>query len=427
MEKTNVCIIGAGSSGMVAAKALYEAKIPFDCFEKGSAIGGNWLYNNDNGMSSAYQSLHINTSKQLMAFSDFPMPDSYPDYPNHELVYQYFENYIDKFGFRDKISFNTSVEKVEKLADNKYLVTTNKFPAKEYTHVIVTNGHHWSPKWATFEGDFSGTVSHSHHYKTYNGFEGKRVLIVGIGNSAVDIACELTTVASSVTVSTRSGAYIMPKYLFGRPTDHLSKPPLAYAPIFLQRLVLNLVLKLNIGNQANYGVPVPKRKILKEHPTISQEFLNKTGHGKIKIKPNIHKLNGSEVVFTDGTSQEFDHIIYSTGYEIKFPFFPKIFFTVQHNELSLYEYVVDPNHSGLFFIGFIQPLGAVMPLAELQAAWVANMINGLAPLPSKNKMDNWITTNRKKMAQRYGDSARHTLEVDFYPYKRQLKKLAGLK
>lgn len=423
IKEVKVCVIGAGSSGITAAKALHEAGIPFNCFEKGSKIGGNWLYNNDNGLSSSYQSLHINTSKQMMAYSDFPMPDTYPDYPHHSLIYKYFEDYIDRFGFRDKIHFNTTVQKVEKLEDNRYRVYTDKFPPCDYTDIIVANGHHWSPRWAGFEGEFTGTLSHAHDYKTYHGFEDKKVLIVGIGNSSVDIACELSNVTPHVTISTRSGAYIMPKYLFGKPTDQISKPPLSFAPLFIQRIALRLALKLNVGNQANYGVPVPDRPILREHPTISQEILNKVGHGKVKIKPNIQYLDGNIVHFTDGTSEEFEHIIYATGYDIKFPFFDEQFFKVADNEMPLYEYVVHPEHGGLYFIGFIQPLGAVMPLAELQSGWVAKLIKKEVRLPSKEKMRIAIAKNREAMKARYGESSRHTIQVDFFPYKRKLEQL----
>lgn len=423
MSGLKVCVIGAGSSGLTVAKALHEAGIPFDCYEKGSKIGGNWLYNNDNGLSSAYQSLHINTSKQLMAFSDFPMPESYPDYPHHTLIYQYFEDYIDRFGFREKIQFNTTVQKVEMLGTKRYFVHTDKFSPQEYTDVIVANGHHWSPRWAEFDGGFSGTSSHAHDYKTYHGFENKKVLIVGIGNSAVDIACELSNVTGHVTISTRSGAYIIPKYLFGKPTDQISKPPVSFAPLFIQRLALKFALMLNVGNQANYGIPEPNRPLLKEHPTISQEILNKVGHGKVKIKPNIQKLDGTKVFFTDGTQDEFDHIIYATGYDIRFPFFDDHFFSVKNNEMPLYEYVVHPEHDGLFFVGFIQPLGAVMPLAELQGLWIARLLKKDIQLPDKEKMKAWIVQNRNEMMKRYGKSSRHTIQVDFFPYKRKLQRL----
>ncbi len=423
MSGVNVCVIGAGSSGLTVAKSLFEAGISFDCYEKGSKIGGNWLYNNDNGVSSAYQSLHINTSKQLMAFSDFPMPESYPDYPHHTLIYQYFEDYINRFGFREKIQFNTTVQKVEMLGTKRYLVHTDKFSPKEYTDIIVANGHHWSPRWAEFDGKFSGTSSHAHDYKTYHGFENKKVLIVGIGNSSVDIACELSNVTSHVTISTRSGAYIIPKYLFGKPTDQISKPPVSFAPLFIQRLALKLALMLNVGKQSNYGIPEPDRPLLREHPTISQEILNKVGHGKVKIKPNIQKLDSRKVFFTDGTYGEFDHIVYATGYDIRFPFFDDNFISVKNNEMPLYEYVVHPDYEGLFFVGFIQPLGAVMPLSELQGLWISKLLKKDIQLPDKEKMKSWIAQNRNEMMKRYGKSSRHTIQVDFFPYKRKLQRL----
>lgn len=423
MEQQKVCIIGAGSSGITTAKALHEANIPFDCFEIGSKIGGNWLYNNDNGVSSSYWSLHINTSKRLMEFSDFPMPNHYPDYPNHTMIYDYFENYVDHFGFRDKIQFKTRVEKVEKLGENRYLVHTDQNPPTEYSAVIVANGHHWSPKWAEFEGEFTGEVIHSHDYKTMKGFENQRTLIIGIGNSAVDIACELSNVTRDVVISTRSGAYIMPKYLFGRPTDELSKPPMAYFPLPIQRAILKTALWLNVGNQENYGVPKPKRTILKEHPTLSQELLNKVGHGKVSIKPNIKNMEGKTVHFSDGSSHEFDKIIYCTGYKVSFPFFDSELFSVENNEIPLYEFVVSPEHPGLFFVGLIQPIGAVMPLAELQAVWIAQLLKGQTQLPTVDKMKEQIQKSRNQMKKRYGNSSRHTLEVDFYPYKNKLKKL----
>lgn len=427
MQKdTKVCIIGCGSSGMVAAKVLFQNKIPFDCFEAGSEIGGNWKYMNDNGMSSAYESLHINTSKQMMAYSDFPMPDHYPDYTDHRQIFQYFNDYVDHFGFRDRITFNTKVEHIEKLGDRRYKVTTDKFGEREYTDVVVANGHHWSPKYPNFPGHFSGETLHTHYYKIFKPFIDKRVLIIGMGNSAVDIACELSTVAKKVTVSTRSGAYILPKYMFGMPTDHLTKPPLAFMPLWFQRLALRISLTLSVGNQKKYGMPVPDRPLLREHPTVSGEILEKIGHGKIDVKPNVAQLDGKDVYFTDNTHAEYDTIIYATGYKIDFPFFDSDFFIAENNEMPLYEYTVDIDHPGLYFFGFIQPIGSVMPLVEMQAEWLASLLTGKKQLPAKDKMIAWYEQNRKRMRKRYGDSGRHTLEVDFFPYLKRLKKLAGV-
>jgi hypothetical protein len=421
MGTKKVCVIGAGSSGITVAKTLFEKGIDFDCFEKGSKIGGNWLYNNDNGQSSSYKTLHINTSKQMMAYSDYPMPDSYPDYPHHSLIFEYFENYIDHFGFRHKIAFNTTVQSVKKLHNGKYLVTTDKTGANEYDAVVVANGHHWDPKYPDFPGTFSGETMHSHYYKTYEGFEDKKVLIVGIGNSAVDIACELSGIAKKTVISTRSGAYIVPKYLFGVPTDHISKPPLSFMPLAIQRAALMAALMLNVGKQDNYGIPTPSRPILREHPTISQELLTKVGHGKISIKPNIELLKGKTVRFVDGTEEDFDAILWATGYKITFPFFEPDFLAVKDNEIPLYHKVVHPDYDGLYFAGLIQPLGAVMPLAEAQGKWIAALIEGSCKRPSKEFMVKAIQKDRATMKERYGGSSRHTVQVDFFPYRKLLE------
>ena len=355
-----------------------------------------------------------------MAFSDYPMPDNYPDYPHHSLIHQYFSNYVSQFGFRKNIHFNTEVTQVTK-EGNTYSVTTDKNKTTIYDALIVCNGHHWNPKFATFDGKFDGKVLHAHDYKSLAEFTDSEVLIIGIGNSAVDIACELTAVAKKVVISTRSGAYIIPKYLFGVPTDHISKPPLAFAPLALQRLALQAALQINVGKQENYGVPIPNRPILSEHPTISQDLLNKVGHGKIKIKPNIKLLKSKSVLFDDGTEETFDTIIYCTGYTITFPFFDKNFLTAKDNEMPLYHKVVHPKHENLFFVGLIQPLGAIMPLAEVQAKWVAKILLGKSKLPTKEKMLKVIDANRNEMRTRYRDSARHTVQVDFYPYKRLIE------
>ena len=226
-----VCIIGAGASGIAACKTLQDHHIDFDCYEKGSDIGGLWWYGNDNGQNSIYRSLCINTSKQMMSYSDFPMPADYPVYPDHALVHQYFSNYVDHFKFRDKIKFKTTVTAIKKTGD-KYSVSTDKDASQEYDAGIVCNGHHWNPVFASFDGKFDGEILHAHDYKTAEKFHNKKVLVIGIGNSAVDIACELSNVSEKVMISTRSGAYIIPKYLFGIPTDHISRPPFAYAPFY---------------------------------------------------------------------------------------------------------------------------------------------------------------------------------------------------
>lgn len=425
-----ICIIGAGSSGIAAAKTLKQYQIPFDCYEAGSKIGGNWRYNNDNQMSSAYRSLHINTSRKMMEYSDFPMPKHYPHFPHHSQIIDYFDEYVAHFNIEENIIFNTKITDVT-FAKNKktYLVTTDKNETKEYDGVIVANGHHWNPRLPEpmFEGNFEGETLHSHYYRTPEIFENKNVLIVGIGNSAVDIACEAARLhTGKVFISTRSGAYILPNYILGKPFDELSKNIPTTLPLWTKRLLLNAALWIARGKQASYGVPKPIRPILSEHPTNSQDLLNLAGRGKVVIKPNIQQLAGKNIVFEDNTQEKIDIILWCTGYKMTFPFFKNDFFPAQEvensNDLQLYKRVIHPDYKNLFFLGLIQPLGAIMPLAELQAKWIAQLLTKKMALPSEEFMWLDIEKTKQELKKRYKESKRHTIQVDFFDYKKVLEK-----
>lgn len=422
-----VCIIGAGSSGITAAKALKEKGISFDCFEKGSNIGGVWRYNNDNGLSSAYRSLHINTNRVVMAYSDFPMPDDYPMFPHHSDVIAYFENYVEHFKLRKQITFNTSVTDVIRNLDGSYKVMLDNRQSYDYQYVIVANGHHWNPRFPTpaFKGEFTGEILHSHYYREAEQLQDKDVLVVGIGNSAVDIACEAARQhTGKVVISTRSGAYITPNWIWSMPFDNLANPLTAKLPLWLQRILLNTTLWLARGKQEDYGVPKPNRPVLSEHPTLSQDLLNLSGRGLIKFKPNIKEFRGKTVVFEDGTEQDFDLIIYATGYKVTFPFlkhYPE-FDIEETNDIRLYKKIIHPDHKNIFFLALIQPLGAIMPLAEIQAKWIAKIIKGESKLPSKEKMLKTIEEDKQELAKRYKQTPRHTLQVDFYHYKGIIEK-----
>ncbi len=423
-----VCIIGAGSSGMVAAKVLKENDVSFDCFEKGSDIGGNWRFNNDNGVSSAYRSLHINTNRKAMAFADYPMPDDYPMYPHHTHIIQYFEDYVAHFGIREYIKFNTIVTDVSQRPDGfSYTVTLNNGKTENYQYIIVANGHHWKPRMPhpAFKGNFTGESFHSHYYKESAQVRDKDVLVVGIGNSAVDIAAEAARLhTGKVVISTRSGAHITPNWIWSMPFDNLANAFTSKLPLSIQRLTLSIVLWLARGRQEDFGVPKPKRPLLSEHPTLSQDLLYLSGRGAIKFKPNIKEFQGKTIVFEDGSSQDFDVVIYATGYKLSFPFLKSyVEFDVEEtNDLRLYKRVIHPNFPNLFFIGLLQPLGAIMPLAELQAKWIAKIIKGECKLPPKEEMLRSIEEDARIQRKRFDESPRHTLEVDFFVYKSGVEK-----
>jgi len=426
-----VCVIGAGSSGIAACQVLNARGIPFDCFEKGSQVGGNWRYENDNEMSSAYRSLHINTSRNQMSYATFPMPDDYPDYPDHFQIARYFDAYVDHFGLRERISFRTEVERVEPGAEGGWEVTVAGADGERrtelYAAVLVANGHHWDPRWPEppYPGSdqFEGEQIHVHHYREPDALRDKRVLVLGIGNSATDIAVEASRIASKTFLAMRRGAYVMPKYLGGKPTDEAASAVLTHFPLPVQRFVINRMLGLAAGDMTAYGLPEPDHKLLEAHPTVSAELLSRLGHGDIEVKPNIERFAGDRAVrFADGSEEEIDLVVYCTGYKITFPFFDPDLIAAEDNRLPLYRRVVSVEHPGLYFIGLIQPLGAIMPLAEAQAEWVGDLLQGRAALPPAAEMRKQIAAEERKMRKRYVASKRHTIQVDFHPYLRQIRK-----
>jgi len=407
---------------------LQARGIPFDCFEKGSFIGGNWRYENDNGMSSAYRSLHINTSRRVMAFKSLPMPDHYPDYPDHFQMAAYFDEFADHFGLREQIEFRTEVVAVEP-SGGEWEVTVEpgggKRQTRRYRAVLVANGHHWDPRWPEpafpGAGEFAGEQLHAHHYREPDVLRGKRVLVLGIGNSATDIAVESSRIADRTLIAMRRGAHVIPKYLNGKPIDELTHPATSMLPLPVQRFFAQRALEVATGKVTSYGLPKPDHKLFEAHPTVSSELLPRIGHGDIGVKPNIERFGGGNTVrFVDGTEEEVDLVVYCTGYKISFPFFAPEVFAAPENRLPLYRRVVAPDRPGLYFLGFIQPFGPIMPLAEAQAEWIADLLAGAASLPPAAEMKRDVAAEEARMNRRFVASKRHTVEVDFYPYLREI-------
>jgi dimethylaniline monooxygenase (N-oxide forming) len=413
------CVIGAGSSGIAAAKALHERGIPFDCIEKSDQVGGNWVFGNKNGMSSAYRSLHINTSRARMEYSDYPMPLSYPDFPHHSQIARYFNDYVDHFGFRDKIVFETGVEHADRAPDGTWTVAFDTGEERRYDMLLVANGHHWNPRWPepAFPGTFDGEQMHSHYYIDNTDFRDKNVLVVGIGNSAMDIAVESSFVARKTFISSRRGAYILPKYLFGRPLDQIGVNALTpVLPFAFRRGILMTLYRIGVGRVQDYGLPEPDHKIGEAHPTISADFLNRIAHGEMTWKPNVTSLEGDRVAFEDGTAEPVDVIVWCTGYKVSFPFFDESLISAPDNDLPLYRRVFKPGIDNLAFIALLQPLGATMPLAEAQGRWIAAYLRGEYHLPPVPEMEAHMHREREMMFKRYVASKRHTMQVDFDNY-----------
>ncbi|HEY4097947.1 MAG TPA: NAD(P)-binding domain-containing protein [Baekduia sp.] len=417
-----VCVIGAGSSGIATAKVLHERGIPFDVYEKSDRVGGNWVFGNVNGMSSSYRSLHINTSRERMEYSDFPMPKSYPDFPHHTQIAEYFDAYVDHFGFRDAIRFGVGVDRIARREDGGWDVTLSTGETMAYGAVAVANGHHWDPRWPEppFPGHdtFAGEQIHAHHYRSEEQLDGRDVVVLGMGNSAMDIAVDASYHAAHTYLAARRGAHVIPKYLFGRPIDQIGGAE--WVPGWVRFPLFRLMLRLAVGSMETYGLPRPDHRFAQAHPTISGRILDRLAHGAITAKPNIAALEGDRVRFVDGTSVHADLVVYCTGYRISFPFLDPAVLAAPDNEVPLYRHVFHPDVEGLYFVGLVQPLGAIMPVAERQSALIADHLEGRHALPPAAEMHRSVRRERARMRRRYVASKRHTIQVDYDDYMRAL-------
>jgi dimethylaniline monooxygenase (N-oxide forming) len=422
-DEQRTCIIGAGSSGIAVAKELHRRGLPFDCYELGDRVGGNWVFGNSNQVSSSYRSLHINTSRERMEYADFPMPKHYPDFPRHDQIAAYFDDYVNHFGFRDSIRFETGVEHVDPREDGRFDVRLSTGEELVYSHVIVANGHHWDPRWPepAFPGseDFEGEQLHAHYYKEESQLAGKDVVVLGVGNSGMDIAVDASYYANRTYLAHRRGAHIIPKYMFGKPIDQIGGSEKLPGPI--RFWLMGLLVRMNTGKMEDYGLHKPDHRLGQAHPTISGRILDRLAHGAITPKPNIESLGTDTVRFADGTEVHADLVIYCTGYKITFPFFDPDFISAPDNRIDLYKYVFHPRVDNLYFVGLVQPLGAVMPIAERQSQLIAEHITGAYRLPSRAAMEHDISVKQERMKRRYVASKRHTIQVDYDDYMKELR------
>jgi hypothetical protein len=420
-----VAVIGAGISGLTIGKMLSDYGVPYTCFESSDRIGGNWAFGNPNGHSSAYRSLHIDTSKERLSFRDFPMPDHYPDFPHHAQIKDYLESYAEAFDLKDNIEFENGVVKATRLEGGGWSILDQAGVTRTFEHLVVANGHHWDPRFADFPGDFSGVSIHSHHYidpKAPLDFFGQRILVVGLGNSAADIAVELSSksLQTTVTLSTRSGAWIVPKYVYGKPSDTMYRTT-PHLPLSWQRKVMQMAQPMNGSNSALYGLREPNHKFFEAHPTQSVELPLRLGSGDILPKPNVSRLDGTTVHFEDGTSDEFDIIVYATGYNITFPFFDRDFLSAPENHLPLFKRIYKPGMDDLSFVGFAQSTPTLFPFVESQARLVAAHLIGEYALPSVPEMERVIKVDEAKYIGHVLKTARHTQQVDYFIYEEDIR------
>lgn len=417
-----VCVIGAGPCGLTTIKNLLDEGVDdFVCHESRDRPGGIWNHDPDPAVASVYDGVHTISSKGLSVFQDFPMPASYPDFPSREQIRSYFEDYAEAFDLKRHIRFGSTVLKARPRSGGGWTVvsTGEGGEAVETADVLmVCNGHHTEPFIPEIADRFNGQQLHSSAFDRPDAFAGKRVLVVGGGNSACDIAALLSRGAASVDISMRRGQTILPKMFMGRPVD-IQRAKLERLPRLLRPLMLRLALELSVGPYERYGLEKPDDPFAM-HPTLNTDILDRIRHGKVTPRRGIEEVDGNRIGFADGSSAVFDTIIWATGFRTRFPFFEDGFPAWRDTgEVPLYLKMMPADRADLFFIGLIQPVGCIWALADIQASLAAREIAGRWRRP--HDIASRIAREADRGRRQFSASQRHAVEVDFHDYRRMLR------
>jgi dimethylaniline monooxygenase (N-oxide forming) len=417
--EADVAVLGAGSSGLAAMKGLREQGLGVEAFERGSDVGGLWRYENDNGLSAAYASLRTNVSRSRMQYPSFAMPKSYGDFPNHREMAAYLGAYADTYGLRDSIRFRTRVERLEPAAGGTWRVTLDDGSRRSYGAVVVATGLFWSPRLPVYPGSFDGTVNHSHEYRTPEPYAARRVLVVGAGQSAAEIAVEVSTVAERTFMSVRGGVHVIPRWIGRRPYDAADVAPLNRMPWRLLNLIYGLRVTRALGARPA-SWPPPAHRPVEGIPIVSSELLPAVRRGDVVVKPAIDQLSGSSVHFMDGSEERIDRIVYATGYRINFPYLSSLLVSADGRDLPLYRRMVRPELPGLYFAGFVDAPGGLLPVVETQGQWIAAAITGQLRLPPPERMWQAIEQPEPRTRKRFPDESPRSVRCDPHAYRRLL-------
>ena len=367
-------LIGAGPAGLAGARNFAKAGIDFVGFESHDGVGGLWDIANPR--STVYKSAHLISSRTTTAYAEFPMREDVPDYPGHREMKTYFDDFADRFDLRRHYRFGTSVQRVEPDGD-RWLVTSRTPDGAErverFRGVVVATGTLSEPSIPEFEGERTGELLHTSAYKDPEIFKGKRVLIVGAGNSGCDIAVDAVHQAASVDLSVRSGYYFIPKYIFGRPADTLNqrKRPL---PPWLKTRVDGTLLRLLTGDPTRFGFIEPDHRIYESHPILNTLVLHHAGHGDIKVRGDVARFAGQSVEFKDGSRGDYDLVMLATGYKLHYPFVDGEHLNWVRNAPDLYLNIFTPRHRNLFVLGMLEAAGIGWQGRYLQAELVASFV-----------------------------------------------------
>jgi cation diffusion facilitator CzcD-associated flavoprotein CzcO len=360
-----VALIGAGISGLGMARALRERNIDYDHFEKMPELGGNWKY-------GVYENVHIISSKKTTQYLEYPMPDSYPDFPKANQMFEYLKSYAHTYDLESKIQFHTNVVNVTQKGDVWNLEIEGR-ESSTYHSVIIANGHHWHTRYPKLVGNFTGEILHSKDYKSPEMIKGKRVLVVGAGNSAFDIAVDAGEFSLESHISMRSGRWIIPKTFFGVPSVDVMQP---WFPKWFTKNLVKTLIFIQFGKYSEYGLPEPKDEIFERHPTINSQFLYFMKHGRISPHPEIQRVDGKTVTFKDSTKIEVDILLFATGFHASLPMLKTL--NLKYNQKGMPELIhgmFPKEYKNLYILGMGQPRYGAGPLVSLASEMICDAIS----------------------------------------------------
>lgn len=376
--RERLALIGAGPMGLAAAKLLVEQGIDFQGFELNDGVGGLWDINAPR--STMYETAHLISSKTMTEFTDFPMREEVAEYPSHREMKRYFEDFANEFDLHRHYRFGSEVLSCEPLggSGDGWQVTWRDADgehAETFSGVLIANGTLSTPNMPHFSGSFDGELIHASQYRHASQFDGKRVLIIGAGNSGCDIAVDAIHHAASCDLSMRRGYYFVPKYVFGKPADTMGGA--IRLPMALKRIVDGAILKWFVGNPQKYGFPKPDYKLYESHPIVNSLVLYHAGHGDLTIQPDIDRFEGKTVHFKDGTRAEYDMVLAATGYKLDYPFIDNAHLNWQGDAPHLYLNCMHPERDDIFVLGMVEASGLGWQGRHEQAEMVVRYIKGL--------------------------------------------------
>ncbi len=425
------CVVGAGSSGITVAKNFRQRGIDVVVYEREDDLGGNWNYSKPN--SRVYASTHLISSKPFTQYPDFPMPDRFPDYPHHSQILEYFRSYVRHFGVDSVLQLSTTVVRIEPVdGGSSWDVTVRTADGttstSRFAGVVIANGHNWYPKHPSYPGSFDGQVIHSAEYKDPAILRGKRVLVVGAGNTGCDIAVESAQNAARTLHSTRRGYWYAQKYSLGKPSDQVNDLVLGLGvPRRLHQWLLEATLRLTTGDITRVGLRKPDHRMLETHPIVNQQLVYYVGHGEITPVDEIERFDGPEVVFVDGSREEVDLVVNCTGYLVQFPFIDTKHLSWDGDRPRLYKNIFPPSHDNLFVCGLLQPDSGQFKLVHWQAVAMALFIEAQYARPEAAERFRRLRAERLDESLsggvRYKDSTRHHFEVQHFAYLQGLEEI----